>query len=145
MYLIFVHFSLAYQPFVRSCRERHVCPFFHTLSHLRISPYYFYVGRVFFIMMRSNDIDFSLSISCCLFLFLVSWINCDYSRTLHDLISAEFCFKQVCPMKTRNSLRLSTIYDQDLVHNYYVHCVSFIFSNFCKFLTDVPACLCVVL
>ena len=29
---IFVRFSLAYQPFVRSCTERHVCPFFHTLS-----------------------------------------------------------------------------------------------------------------
>ena len=49
--------SPAYQPFVQSCRERRVCPFFHifcvTQSHLRINqPLLFYVGRVIFITLR---------------------------------------------------------------------------------------------
>ena len=54
---IFVYLSPAYyQPFVQSCRERHACVSLlsHSQSHLRINPYYFYVGRVSFIMMRSN-------------------------------------------------------------------------------------------
>ena len=53
---IFIFLYLAYQPFVRSCRERHVCPFFHTLSLTCISvlTIYFYVGRVSFITMRNN-------------------------------------------------------------------------------------------
>ena len=52
---------------------RDMCvPFSHTQSHLHISPYYFSVGRVTFITMRSNGtflvemtkhIDFSLDLS----------------------------------------------------------------------------------
>ena len=46
--------------------------FSHSQSHLCISPYYFYVGMVTFITMRSNgtspvemtkDVDFSLHLS----------------------------------------------------------------------------------
>ena len=76
----FVCLSPAYRPFVQSCRERRVCPFFHTLSLtclsvLTIFVYntsHFYVGRVTFITMRSNgtfpvemtkDVDFSLDLS----------------------------------------------------------------------------------
>ena len=51
--------------------------FSHSQSHLRISPYYFYVGSVTFITMRSNgtfpvemtkDVDFSLDLSLSVYL-----------------------------------------------------------------------------
>ena len=60
--------SPAYQPFVWSCRERRVCPFFHifcvTQSHLRINqPVLFYVYRKgdFHYNEMTKDVDFSLN------------------------------------------------------------------------------------